>query len=111
MIFAAFFCMGLFVYEVVRSRQTAHHHTLEMEREVRARAEVEEQLKVLVESSPAAVFTTNSEGIVLLANEAAHRLFVVPPGTLRGRSIREYLPSLVNVLSPKSSAASANDKR
>lgn len=99
LIFAAFFCMGLFVYEVIRSRQTALHHTTEMEREVLARSEAEEQLKVLVESSPAAVFTTNSEGVVLLGNEAAHRLFVVPPGTLPGRSIQDFLPSLVNVVS------------
>jgi PAS domain S-box-containing protein len=107
LIFAAFFCMGLFVYEVIRSRQRALQHTLEIEREVTARSEAEEQLKVLVESSPAAVFTTNAEGVVLLANEAAHRLFVIPPGTLPGRSIREFLPSLVNVLSPRSSPGSA----
>ena len=119
LIFAAFFCMGLFVYEVIRSRQSTLHHTLEIEREVQARSEAEEQLKVLVESSPAAVFTTNSEGTVLLANEAAHRLFIVPAGTLPGRSIHEFLPSLVNVLTPKSSLKSAanvvahagNDKR
>jgi two-component system sensor kinase FixL len=119
LIFAAFFCMGLFVYEVIRSRQAALHHTLEIEREVDARSEAEEQLKILVESSPAAVFTTNSEGIVLLANEAAHRLFIIPAGTLPGRSIHEFLPSLVNVLTPKSSrnadaarhANPASDKR
>ncbi len=107
LIFAAFFCMGLFVFEVVRSRQTALLHTEEIEREIGARSEAEEQLKVLVESSPAAVFTTNSEGVVLLANEAAHRLFVVPAGTLPGRSIHEFLPSLVNVQSPLPS----NEKR
>lgn len=101
LIFAAFFCMGLFVYEVLRSRQTALEHTEQIEREVRARGDAEEQLKVLVESSPAAVFTTNAEGIVLLANEAAHRLFVVPPGSLAGRSIHDFLPSLVNVQAPR----------
>jgi signal transduction histidine kinase len=115
LIFAAFFCMGLFVYEVIHSRRTALLHTREIEREVQARSEAEEQLKVLVESSPAAVFTTNSDGIVLLANEAAHRLFVIPPGTLPGRSIHDFLPSLVNVLSPKSSSGSTpgsiKDKR
>jgi two-component system sensor kinase FixL len=111
LIFAAFFCMGLFVYEVIHSRRTALLHTLEIEREVQARSEAEEQLKVLVESSPAAVFTTNSEGIVLLANEAAHRLFVIPQGTLPGRSIHDFLPSLANVVTPKSSSKSANDKR
>src|ERR1035438_1248541 len=93
---------------MMRSRQAALQHTLAIEREVQARSEAEEQLKVLVESSPAAVFTTNSEGTVLLANEAAHRLFVIPPGTLPGRSIHEFLPSLANVLSPKSSAAQPN---
>jgi PAS domain S-box-containing protein len=107
LIFAAFFCMGLFVFEVLRSRQIALQHTEQIEREIGARGEAEEQLKVLVESSPAAVFTTNSEGIVLLANEAAHRLFVVPAGTLPGRSIHEFLPSLVNVQSPLPS----NEKR
>jgi signal transduction histidine kinase len=102
LIFAAFFCMGLFVYEVIHSRRAALLHTQEIEREAAARSEAEEQLKVLVESSPAAVFTTSAEGIVLLANEAAHRLFVIPQGTLPGRSIHEFLPSLANVLSPKS---------
>jgi PAS domain S-box-containing protein len=104
LIFAAFFCMGLFVYEVVRSRQTAMQHTLEIEHESRARSEAEEQLKVLVESSPAAVFTTDSDGSVLLANEAAHRLFVIPPGTLPGRSIHEFLPSLGSVLATRTGA-------
>jgi two-component system, LuxR family, sensor kinase FixL len=97
LIFAAFFCMGLFVYEVIHSRQAALNHVQEIEREVQARSEAEEQLKILVESSPAAVFTTNSDGIVLLANEASHRLFVIAPGTLSGRSIHEFLPSLANV--------------
>ena len=107
LIFAAFVCMGLFVYEVIRSRQTALQHTLEIEREASARSDAEEQLKVLVESSPAAVFTANADGVVLLANEAAHRLFVLAPGTLPGLSIREFLPSLVNVLAPRSSPGSA----
>src|SRR5271156_6368762 len=68
LIFAAFLGMGLFVYEVVRSRQAALQHLQQIENEIEARREAEEQLKVLVESSPAAIFTTNSEGCVLLAN-------------------------------------------
>jgi two-component system, LuxR family, sensor kinase FixL len=100
LIFAAFFCMGLFVYEVVRSRQAALQHTHQIERETGARSEAEEQLKILVESSPAAVFTTDSEGTLLLANDAAHRLFMVPQGTLPGRSIHEFLPSLANAQAP-----------
>jgi len=100
LIFAAFFCMGLFVYEFARNRKIEHGHVERIEREVRARRDAEEQLKILVESSPAAVFTTNSEGKVLLANEAAQRLFAVPAGSLPGRSIHEFLPSLVNIPAP-----------
>src|SRR5580658_10358643 len=88
LIFAAFFCMGLFVYEVLRSREAERRNLDRIE----ARSDAEEQLKVLVESSPAAVVTTNSEGLVLLANEAAHRLFTVPPGAFVGMPIRDYLP-------------------
>ncbi len=111
LIFAAFFCMGLFVYETIRSRQAALRHTLEIQRESRARSEAEEQLKVLVESSPAAVFTTNSEGTVLLANEAANRLFLLPPGALPGRSIHEFLPSLANVLSSTANAVPGRERQ
>ncbi len=100
LIFAAFVCMGLFVYEAGRSRQLAMLHLEGIEREAEARKEAEEQLKFLVESSPAAVFTATSEGRILLANEAAHRLFAVAPGTLGGRSIHCFLPSLLNVPAP-----------
>ena len=79
LVFSAFFGMGLFVYEVMRSRAA------------------EEQVEILIESSPAAVFTTDSEGTILLANEAAHRMFGVDTDQLVGRSIRPLLPALVNV--------------
>src|SRR5580692_4256166 len=47
LIFAAFFCMGQFVHEVVRNRQLEQLHLREIEREIEARREAEEQLKVL----------------------------------------------------------------
>jgi PAS domain S-box-containing protein len=100
LIFAAFFCMGLFVYEFARNRKIELGHVERIELEVRARREAEEQLAVLVESSPAAVLTANSEGKILLANEAAQRLFAVPPGSLSGRSIHDFLPSLANIPAP-----------
>ena len=97
LIFAAFLGMGLFVYEVVRKRRAEEHHLHEIESVSEARREAEEQLKVLVESSPVAIFTANSEGRVLLANDAAHRMFGLAPGTLAGKLIGRYLPSLANV--------------
>ncbi len=97
LIFSAFLGMGLFVYETVRSRQISLLHLKQIETEVEARREAEEQLKVLVESSPAAIFTVNSEGRVLLANSAADSLFGLPPGKLLGQLIWKYLPVLVSV--------------
>jgi two-component system, LuxR family, sensor kinase FixL len=101
LIFSAFLGMGLFVYEVVRSRQAALTHLKQIESESEARRAAEEQLKVLVDSSPVAIFTADSDGRVLQANGAAHRLFDLPDHSLPGQSIRDYLPSLVNVPAPE----------
>ncbi|HEX5228216.1 MAG TPA: ATP-binding protein [Bryobacteraceae bacterium] len=105
LVFSAFLGMGLFVYEVVRSRKSALLHLEQIESESEARRTAEEQLKVLVESSPVAIFTADANGAVLQANGAAHRLFGVTPGSLPGKYIRQYLPSLVNVPSPETNGA------
>ncbi len=94
---AAFSGTGLFAREVVAGRKAAVTHVDELEHENRARRDAEEQLKVLVESSPIAILTTDANGSVLLANDAAHRLFELPPASLHGRPITPYLPSLLNV--------------
>jgi len=106
LIFSAFLGMGLFVYEVVRSRHAALTHLKQIESESEARRAAEEQLKVLVDSSPVAIFTADTDGRVLQANDAAHRLFALPAGSLPGRSIRDYLPSLENVPAPEPSGTS-----
>ena len=106
LIFSAFLGMGLFVYEVVRSRHAALTHLKQIESESEARRAAEEQLKVLVDSSPVAIFTADTYGTVLQANDAAHRLFALSPGTLPGRTIRQYLPSLVNVPAPEANGPS-----
>ena len=58
LIFAAFLSTGLFVNVIVRSRQLLSQHLDRIEKEIAARREAEEQMKILIESSPAAVFTT-----------------------------------------------------
>jgi two-component system, LuxR family, sensor kinase FixL len=94
---AAFSGTGLFAREVVAGRRAAVTHIDELEQENRARRDAEEQLQVLVESSPIAILTTDANGSVLLANDAAHRLFELSPGSLYGEPITPYLPSLVNI--------------
>ena len=101
LVFAAFAGMGLLVHELMRGRQTAIQYLDQIKAESYARQSAEEQLKVLVESSPIAIFTADSEGHVLLANDAVHRLLALGPGVLPGRSIRDYFPALTNVPEPE----------
>jgi PAS domain S-box-containing protein len=74
-------------------------HLEKVRREQELRREAEEQLRILVESSPAAILTIAGDGTVLAANRAADGLFLLPPGdTLRGRAIHTYLPVLTDAL-------------
>ncbi len=100
LIFAAFAGMGMLVCELMRGKQAAVKYLEQIENESRARKAAEEQLKVLIESSPIAIFTADSKGRVLLANEAIHRLLGVKPDMLPGGSIHEYLPALMTVPEP-----------
>lgn len=95
--FVAFFGAGMFTREVHRNRRAALDHLEEITNESEARREAEEQLRVLIESSPAAIITADSDGTVLMANDAAHRLLTLPAGDLPGRSIHGYFPSLAHV--------------
>jgi two-component system, LuxR family, sensor kinase FixL len=95
--FAAFVGMGLFVREVNNNRKVTLGHIHEIECERDARRETEEQLRILIESSPVAILTADQDGCVLMANEAAHRMLGVPQGELRGRVLYRYLPALTNI--------------
>ena len=95
--FAAFAGAGLLIREVTRNRMVTEEHVREIERQRDARREAEEQLKLLIESSPVAILTADADGRVLTANEAAHRLLGVPPAELPGRVIHRHLPALANI--------------
>jgi len=101
--FAAFVGAGLFIREVTRNRKVTLENLTEIERERDARRDAEEQLKILIESSPVAILTADADGSVLTANEAAHRLLGVYPGELAGRLIHRHLPALANVSMPHAS--------
>jgi len=95
----AYFCSALFVTALVRNRKLVIEHLGKVEKEQALRYEAEEQLSILVESSPAAILTLDKWGVVLGANNAAHMLFQVPEGqSLIGRPIDPYLPMLSDAL-------------
>ncbi len=91
---AGFVGTGLFVSEIIRNRQATLEHLKELETQIGLRKEIEEQLQVLVESSPVAIVTIDSAGVVLLANEASQTLLAPGSATLVGQPIVEFLPAL-----------------
>jgi PAS domain S-box-containing protein len=95
---AGFVGTGLFISELIRNRRIAMTHVEELEGQIKLREDAEEQLRSLVESSPAAIVTIDSGGSVLLANEAAQHLLAPGGAPLQGQAISSYLPSLQTVI-------------
>ena len=75
---------GLFVGELVRNR--------------RLTLEAQERLRILVETSPAAIVTIDDRGFIELANGAATQLIAPKEGHLVGNPIGAFLPDLHHAL-------------
>lgn len=75
---------GLFISELLRNRQL--------------RLVSQERLRVLVETSPAAIVTVDDHGFIELANHAAAELLSPRDGHLIGQPIAAYLPELHHAL-------------
>jgi two-component system, LuxR family, sensor kinase FixL len=98
--FVGYFSSGLFVIALVRNRRLVADHLAKIQQEQELRREAEEQLRVLVASSPAAILTVDHRGVVLAANRAADTIFGIRESeTLQGRTIGSYLPVLLDALS------------
>jgi PAS domain S-box-containing protein len=93
----AFAVAGLFAGELIRNRQLAIRHARQLEEQIALRQEAEEQLRILIESNPAAIFTVDAVGKILLANAAAHRLLGSVGEPLEGQPIAAFLPALATV--------------
>jgi PAS domain S-box-containing protein len=96
--FIGFAGTGLFMFELLRNRRIVLAHLEEVESQSRQRREAEEQLKLLVDSSPAAILTVGPSGRIILANDAAEELFESGAEDLRGKPIEDYIPALYTAL-------------
>ena len=97
LVFTSLAGTGLVACEMTGSRRRQMEHLETVQHEVTARREAEEQLAFLINASPVAILTMDSEGHVVLANAAAHRLLGVRAGQLAGRRISRYIPALSRV--------------
>ncbi|HEY3743440.1 MAG TPA: ATP-binding protein, partial [Bryobacteraceae bacterium] len=92
--FAAYLAAAFFVVELNRNRQLAHDHAEELKERDRLRREAEDHLRILAESSPAAILTLDEHACILSCNQSARDLF----GAAEGDSIAEILPVLADAL-------------
>ena len=83
---------GLLVVEMSNNRRRLVEHYARLDLEQRLRRKAEEQLRILVQSSPAAILTVDSESQVVAANRAAHEMFGFDAGTMTGVSITPHFP-------------------
>ena len=97
MMSTAFVGTGLFVSELVQKRLLALEHVRELSEHIKHREDAEQQVQILIESSPAAIVTVDSSGSIVLANQAAQQLLAVGGVPLAGEPIRNYLPALESV--------------
>ncbi len=67
----AYTCVGLFVSAQLRNQQQAIDHLGKIRQEHELRTQAEQQLKALVESSPAGILTLDERGVVLAANNSS----------------------------------------
>ena len=91
---AGFVGTGFFIFELIWNRRIVLKYVDDLEREAKLRRDAEEQLRILVESSPASIVTIDSSGKILLANEAARQFLEPDAEPLEGRPIASYLPAL-----------------
>ncbi len=125
--FTAYLAVGLYVSEALTIRRVQREHLQVVEAEAEARRSAEEQLRLLIASSPVAIVTSDESGRILEANDAAERIFwtegewtedepgensatvggepgasqgetaLTTPRLLRGRPLVAFLPSLSRV--------------
>ncbi|MGJ5815680.1 ATP-binding protein [Paludibaculum fermentans] len=97
--FAAYSATGLLISEILKHHAETRLHLDALREQNRLRQELEEHLRELAESSPAAIFTSDALGRILTANEEARHLFGLPQGvSLRGASVVHFLPVLEGAL-------------
>ncbi len=96
----AYSSCGLLVSQLTTSRRKALMQYARIRFEQRLRHRAESQLRLLAESSPAAILTVARDGTIVAANRATSQMLGVgEEEALVGQDVAEYFPLLRNALS------------
>jgi two-component system sensor kinase FixL len=100
--FGSFTAAGWLVRGILGNFQKVKEQLVEIQERDRLLRDSEEQLRVLIETSSAAILTLDKTGNVIQANDAASRVLEVEKDALLGQNIAGFLPALAQVPSDQS---------
>jgi len=100
--FGSFTAAGWLVHGILGNFQKVKEQLFEIQTRDRLLRDSEEQLRVLIETSSAAILTLDKAGNVIQANDGASRLLGVEKDALLGQNIAGYIPALAQVPSDQS---------
>ncbi len=96
---------GFFLAEINLRRRLLTEHLKERELQMRLRQEAEQQVRILIETSPLAILTLDESGRVLLTNKSARQVLGFESEALQGEAVEPYLPILHRMLHSHRSGA------
>lgn len=99
----AYSCTGLLLVEISNSRRRLLESFAKVQLEQELRRKAQEQLRILADSSPAAILTLDARAQVLAANRAADDMLGLPAGALVGQRVDAHFPMFANALKVASS--------
>jgi PAS domain S-box-containing protein len=90
--------IAFLVVELKQRRETIGELAAETEHQRELQADAERDARAVIETTPAAILTVNSEGKITMANRLAARLLGFMEGTPEGQAINNYIPVLAKIL-------------
>ena len=98
-----FVATGLFVSEVLHNRARILGLAKDLNQHIVLRQDAEAQLRLILDTSPAAIVTINGNGEILVANDSAREILTGTEASLLGQQISLYLPALQAVVTSQHS--------
>lgn len=93
-IVSTFSVAGLFAAQMGYNRRRLETQLSELGTQIRLRKEAEEEIRVLIETSAAAIVTVGADGKIIQSNQSAERMLGFDGESMRGQSIVTFLPFL-----------------
>lgn len=94
----AYLLVAVFVVECFDGRRAINQLSQRIEKETQLRTDAERDIRAVIESTPAAILTVNSDARISMANLLARRMLGFIEGSPEGQEINNFIPILAKLL-------------